>query len=35
MGWPVAGPVQSPVRLVCLGLLLAIVTLACRIASIW
>jgi hypothetical protein len=29
------GPVETPVRLVCLALLLAIAALACRIASLW
>jgi hypothetical protein len=33
--WPVAGPVETPVRLVCLALLLAIVALGCRIVSLW
>jgi hypothetical protein len=28
-------PVETPVRLVCLALLLAIAALACRIASLW
>jgi hypothetical protein len=32
---PAAGPVETPVRLVCLALLLAIAALACRIASLW
>jgi hypothetical protein len=30
-----AGPVETPARLVCLALLLAIATLGCRIASLW
>ena len=30
-----AGPVEAPVRLVCLSLVLAITALVCRIASIW
>ena len=30
-----AGPAETPVRLVCLALLLAIAALACRIASLW
>lgn len=30
-----AQPVETPVRLVCLALLLAIAALACRIASVW
>jgi hypothetical protein len=30
-----AGPVETPVRLVCLALLLAIAALVCRIASFW
>jgi hypothetical protein len=28
-------PMETPVRLVCLALLLAIAALACRIASLW
>jgi len=32
---PAAEPVETPVRLVCLALLLAIAALACRIASLW
>jgi hypothetical protein len=32
---PVATPVETPARLVCLALLLAIAALACRIASLW
>jgi hypothetical protein len=32
---PTAGPMEPPVRLVCLALLLAIAALACRIASLW
>jgi len=32
---PAAGPVETPVRLVCLALLLAIAALAGRIASFW
>jgi hypothetical protein len=31
----VPASIEPPVRLVCLGLLLAIVALACRIASLW
>jgi hypothetical protein len=31
---PAAGPLETPVRLVCLALLLAIAALACRIASL-
>jgi hypothetical protein len=30
-----AGTLETPVRLVCLALLLAIAALACRIASLW
>jgi hypothetical protein len=30
-----AEPMETPVRLVCLALLLAIAALACRIASLW
>jgi hypothetical protein len=30
-----AGPAETPVRLVCLALLLATAALACRIASLW
>jgi len=30
-----AGSVETPARLVCLALLLAIAALACRIASLW
>jgi hypothetical protein len=29
------GPAETPARLVCLALLLAIAALACRIASLW
>jgi hypothetical protein len=29
------GPVETPARLVCLALLLAIAALACRIVSLW
>ena len=32
---PAAEPVETPVRLVCLALLLAIAALGCRIASLW
>jgi hypothetical protein len=32
---PASGPLEMPVRLVCLALLLAIAALACRIASLW
>ena len=32
---PAARPVETPVQLVCLALLLAIATLACRIVSLW
>ncbi len=32
---PPAGGGEAPVRLVCLGLALALLTLAARIASIW
>ena len=32
---PGAGLLETPVRLVCLSLLLAIAALACRIASLW
>jgi hypothetical protein len=32
---PAAEPVETPVRLVCIALLLAIAALACRIASLW
>jgi hypothetical protein len=32
---PAAGPVETPVRLVCLALLLAIAALAGRIATLW
>jgi hypothetical protein len=32
---PATGPVDTPVQLVCLALLLAIAALACRIASLW
>jgi hypothetical protein len=32
---PAAEPVEAPVRLVCLALLLAIAALTCRIASLW
>jgi hypothetical protein len=32
---PAAEPVETPVRLICLALLLAIAALACRIASLW
>lgn len=30
-----SGPLETPVQLVCLALLLAIAALACRIASLW
>jgi hypothetical protein len=30
-----SGPVETPMQLVCLALLLAIAALACRIASLW
>jgi hypothetical protein len=30
-----SGPAETPVRWVCLALLLAITALACRIASLW
>ena len=32
---PAVGPVETPVQLVCLALLLAIAALVCRIASLW
>jgi hypothetical protein len=32
---PAIGPVETPVQLVCLALLLAIAALVCRIASLW
>ncbi len=32
---PASGPLETPMRLVCLALLLAIAALVCRIASIW
>jgi hypothetical protein len=32
---PAAEPLETPVRLICLALLLAIAALACRIASFW
>jgi hypothetical protein len=32
---PAAARIETPVRLVCLALLLAIAALACRIASLW
>jgi hypothetical protein len=32
---PAAGPVETPVQLVCLALLLAIAALAWRIAGVW
>ena len=32
---PAAEPLETPVRLICLALLLAIAALACRIASLW
>jgi len=32
---PAAEPVETPVRLICLALLLAITALVCRIASFW
>ena len=32
---PAAEPVETPVRLVCIALLLAIAALACRIISFW
>jgi hypothetical protein len=32
---PAAEPVETPMRLICLALLLAIAALACRIASFW
>jgi hypothetical protein len=30
-----AAPAETPARLICLALLLAIAALACRIASLW
>jgi hypothetical protein len=32
---PASGQLETPVRLVCLALLLAIAALACRITSLW